>query len=114
MYVRKSEGQRTKTVAEMKSYLGHNQSNRECGAGQLVTPPSADMKFTAERSQNHIEAAAATGIENPFFQTVAESDPQEQSMLQEGQRARLARLAHHPNRKLLLLVLLLLCEGQAI
>ena len=116
MSVRKSERQKTKMGIVKKSCLGHNQSNRECGAGQQGTP-SVDLKFAVERSQNHIEVATA-GTENPRCQTVAESDPQELSMLQEGQRARLAR---HPKKKLLLmlllvllLMLLLLCEGHAV
>ena len=108
--MQKSEGQKTKTGAVKKRCLGHNQSNREYGAGQQVTP-SADRKFTAERSQNQIEAAAAAEIEDPLCQTITESDPQERSMLQEGRRSQLAR---HLERKLLLVVLLLLCEGHVV
>ena len=76
MSVRKSERQKTKKGAVKKSCLGYNQSNRECGADQQVTP-SADLKFTAERFQNMIKAVVAAGIENPLCQTVAESDLQE-------------------------------------
>ena len=83
MSVRKSEGLKTKTGAVKKSCMGHNQSNRECGAGQQVTL-SVDLKFAAERLENHIEAVAVAGTENPRCQTIAKSDPQERSMLQEG------------------------------
>ena len=107
--MQKTKGQKTKTGAVKKNCRGHSQSNQECGAGQQVTP-FADLKFVVERSQNHIEAAAA-GTEHPFCRKAAESDPQEQPMLQEGRQS---RLACHPEMKLLLLLVLLLCEGYAV
>ena len=65
MFVRKSEGQKTKMGAVKKSCLSHNQSSREYDAGQQVTP-SADLKFAPKRLQNQIEAAAAAGTEHPL------------------------------------------------
>ena len=69
-------GRKTKTGAMKKSCQGHNQSSQEYNAGQPVTP-SADLKFTTERSQNHIEAVIAVGTKHQLCREAAESDPQE-------------------------------------
>ena len=74
MFVQKTKGQKTKTEAVKKNCHGYSRSNQEYGTGQQVTP-SADLKFTAERSQNHIEVVAAAGTEHPLCRKAAESDP---------------------------------------
>jgi len=79
--------EKTKMEAVKTNCRGHIQSSRECDAGPQVTP-SADLKFTPERLQNHIEAATAVGTEHPLCREAAESDPQEQPMLQEGRQSR--------------------------
>ena len=81
--MRKPKGQKTKTEAVKRNCRGHSQSNQEYDAGQPETP-SAGLKFTAERSQSHIEAAAAGETKHLLYREAAENDPQEQSMMQEA------------------------------
>ena len=96
--------------AVKRNFWDHSQGDQECGTVQQVTP-SADLISAAKKSQNQIEAAAATGRVYPSCRKAAKSGPQKQKMLQEG---RLAQLARHPERKLLRMLLLLLGEGHAV
>ena len=46
--------------AVKRNYRDHNKGDQECGAVQQVAP-FADLISATEKSQNHIEDAAAAG-----------------------------------------------------
>ena len=85
-----------------RNYRDHNQGNQEYDSVQQVIP-STNPTSAIEKSQSRIEATtvAAAGRVHPLCRRAAEGGPQKQKMLQEAQ---LARLAPHPETRLLLLI----------